>query len=150
MRRAAAAILALAALAAPGCSGPLGPFAGGRLRGVVQETSPPDWSFTHDVMIVQLETRPEDPWSVNLGCVEHAGALYVGTDHPERERWVENVLADPRVRLRVGDRIWERRAVRVTDTDEWTLAGLALFRKYDLTYEEGETEHGWLFRLDPP
>jgi hypothetical protein len=144
----ATALAAAASLSA--CAGPLGPFAGGRLAGSVVTEASSDWSFTRDVKIVQLETRPDRPWSVNLGCVDWNGALYVGTEDPS-DRWVRNIEADPRVRLRIGERIWERRAVRVTDPNEWTGAGLALFRKYDLHYEAGETEeHGWLFRLDPP
>jgi hypothetical protein len=139
---AAALALLLAA-----CGGPLGPVAGGRLRG---EPAPPpsDWSYTRDVLLVQLETRPERPWSVTLGCIDYQGALYVGSPDPERDRWVAHVTRDPRVRLRVEGRIYELQARRVTDPAEWAAAGRLLYEKYDLRQEAGR-EPGWLFRLDP-
>ena len=78
-RAIAVALLCGLALA---CGGPLGPLPGGRLKGM--ETTQPveDWSFTHEVMLVQLETRPADPYSVTLGCIDHEGAIYVGSDDP--------------------------------------------------------------------
>lgn len=142
--RALSAALVLGLVA---CGGPLGPFAGGRLRG---EPAAPrsDWSFTHDILLVQLETHPERPWSVTLGCIDHDGALYVGSPDPESDRWVAYVTRDPRVRLRVEGRVYELRAVRVTDPAEWATAGRRLYEKYDLEVEPGH-EPGWLFRLDP-
>jgi hypothetical protein len=130
------------------CGGPLGPLPGGRLKG--PETTEPvsDWSFAQDVMLVQLETRPTDPWSVTLGCIDHEGALYVGSNDPS-DRWVQHVVADPRVRLRVDGTIHPRIAVKVTEPSEWMIAGRKLFEKYDLAYD-ADHEPGWLFRLDPP
>ena len=136
----------LCAALALACASPLGPFPGGRLSGEAAP-APQDWAFTRDVMIVQLETRPERPYSVNVGCIDYDGALYVGSPDPESSRWVANLVLDPEVRLRVGDRVYDLRAARVTG-DEWVLAGRALYEKYDLSLEPGK-EPGWLFRLDP-
>ena len=128
--------------------GPLGPFPGGELSGTIASEAVSDWSFAHDVMIVQLETRPERPYSVNLGCIDYGEAIYVGTSNPETSRWVSHLEADPRVRLRVGDTVYPLRAERVTDTTEYNAAGLRFFRKYDLDYDPEESA-GVLFRLDP-
>jgi len=130
------------------CGGPLGPLPGGRLAGTEATQPVDDWSFAHEVLLVQLETRPAAPYSVTLGCIDHAGAIYVGADEPS-DRWVKHVVDDPRVRLRVGDTIYPRIAVKVTDPSEWLLVGRALFQKYDLEYP-ADHEPGWLFRLDPP
>jgi len=130
------------------CGGPLGPFRGGRLAGPERLQPAEDWSFTSEVMLVQLETRPDAPWSVTLGCIDHEGALYVGADDPS-DRWVHHVVADPRVRVRVQGKVYPRIAVKVTDPVEWMVVGKRLFAKYDLSYAP-DHEPGWLFRLDPP
>lgn len=130
------------------CGGPLGPLPGGRLKGAEATQPVEDWSFAREVMLVQLETRPVDAYSVTLGCIDHDGAIYVGSDDPS-DRWVRHVVADPRVRLRVGDTIYPRVAVKVTEESEWIVVGRKLFEKYDLEYD-ADHEPGWLFRLDPP
>jgi hypothetical protein len=147
-RAAALRVGALLGAALLGCSGPLGPIAGGRLSGELATAPVDDWSFTREVMIVQLETRPRDPYSVNVGCVDYAGAVYVGSPDPLSSRWVANLVEDPDVRLRVDGRIYELRAVRVTDPGEWALAGRRFYDKYDLHPKPGR-DPGWLFRLEP-
>jgi hypothetical protein len=141
-------VLTCAVALALGCGGPLGPFAGGRLHGTEVTEPVTDFSFAADVMLVQLEVRPERPWSVTLGCIDHEGAIYVGSDDPG-DRWVQYVVADPRVRLRIGDKIYPRVAVKVEQESEWVIVGKKLFDKYDLQYEP-DHDPGWLFRLDPP
>ena len=42
---------------------------------------PDGWTFTNEVDTVQLETRPGDPYSVNIWCVAIEGALYVRGSH---------------------------------------------------------------------
>ena len=55
-----------------GC-GPFVLLPGGRLDGSPAPT-PSNWSSTSEVDTVQLETRPEDPYSVNIWDeVRHAG-----------------------------------------------------------------------------
>ena len=145
VQRLAIALLGALALA---CGGPLGPLPGGRLKGTEATQPVEDWSFTREIMLVQLEARPADPYSVTLGCIDHDGALYVGSDDPS-DRWVQYVDADPRVRVRVDGTLHPRNAVKVTDPSEWMVAGRKLFEKYDLDYDP-DHEPGWLFRLDPP
>jgi len=51
-----------------GCSEPFIVFAGGELSG--ETAAPPDdWSALRDEETFQLETRPEDPYSVNIWAV---------------------------------------------------------------------------------
>ena len=143
-------VLALAVLLT--ACGPLGPFAGGRLRGDVHSGPSPNWAFTQDIETIQLETNPEDPHSVNTWCGDYQGALYVptslilGTDEPSEREWVKNALADPRVRLRIDGVIHELRAVRVEDPQELEGAKARLMAKYD----EEVTDHSneaWIFRM---
>jgi len=143
-------LLALAIFAL--ACGPIGPIPGGRLSGPV-ENAPADWGFASDVGTIQLETRPDDPHSVNTWCGVVDGALYVptslirGTDEPSEREWVANALADPRVRIRVGDSVYQARAVRVDDPTEREAARAALIAKYDVE-PDPHSEAAWVFRME--
>lgn len=142
----------LALAGAMGC-GPMGPIPGGRLGGSV-EPAPDSWAFTADVETVQLETRPDDPHSVNAWCGAWSGSLYLptslilGVDDPAEREWVQNVLADPRVRIRINGKVYERRAVRVEDPAEREGARRALLEKYEVEADP-HADAAWVFRLDP-
>ena len=146
-----AAALCGAALA--GC-GPIGPIPGGRLSGEPGDPSISDWGFVAGHEQAQLETRPADPHSVNVWLVGLGEHLYVptsmilGTRDPTRRSWAAHVAEDPDVRVRIAGRIYERRAVRVHDAEEYGRARSALEAKYDL--DEPDPERiVWIFRLDP-
>lgn len=148
--RAAAGLLTLALVA--GCSfiEPLGPFAGGRLAGEVVSEPVADWSFTDDVRTIKLETRPDDPYSVTTWVLHRDGHLYVPCGEPEQRTWVANVKADPRVRLKIAGRIYERRALRVTGPDELRAAFDRLAEKYELDpLMAAGMATAWIFRMEP-
>jgi hypothetical protein len=138
-----------------GC-GPLGPLAGGRLDGPVHAQPVDDWSFTSSHETVQIETNPAAPHSVNTWCVGLGARLYVptsmirGPKNPSERDWVVNVAADPRLRIRIGDEVYERVAVRVTEPSEYDTARAALEEKYELDPAERDPEREiWIFRLEP-
>lgn len=112
---AAAGGLAMAAVtvAARFSDGPIGPFPGGALSGTVDVDRHPDWRAVGST--VELEIRPDDPWSLRTYAIPYERELYVPSFQAERRRWVAVALADPRVRVRLGDRLFERRLERVTD-----------------------------------
>jgi hypothetical protein len=109
-------LVLLCLLALAGCEGPTALFPGGALAGPVAPV-PDGFEFARDAGTVQLETRPEDPYSVNIACSVVGGALYVSAGD-NRAQWVENMEADPRVRMRIKGDIYELRAERVTDAAE--------------------------------
>lgn len=113
-----------------GCGGPFLMFPGGALRGEVATEPVEDWSFVDDAF-VDIEFRPENPYSVELNYVVKDGRLYV--DPSEGRRWLAYLRADPRVRVRFGDTIYERRAVLVEDAAEL----------------EGFDPTRFVYRLDP-
>jgi hypothetical protein len=142
--------------------GPVALIAGGPLRGDVISRSVDDWSFTDSVAEVQLETRDGWlPYSVTTWCISHAGNLYIPSRNAAGKRWVANVVRDARVRVRIGDSVYERRAVRVTDpTESDPLMSLLLEKYLGIEVEEGgpirepagEGEARaeiWMFRMDP-
>jgi len=102
-------LLGLATLLAA-CGGPVAFLPGGELAGEVVETPVEDWSFV-SASTVHLETRPEDPYSVELNYVVREGRLYI--DAAEGRRWHDHLRADPRVRVRFHGKVYPLRAVLV-------------------------------------
>jgi hypothetical protein len=93
-----------------GCGGPFLIFPGGRLSGEVVTDPVTDWSFADD-RFVDLETRPGDPYSVELNYIVKDGKLYL--DPKEGRRWLTYIRDDPRVRVRFGAKVYPVRAVLV-------------------------------------
>ncbi len=107
--------LVLVAIVAAGCNGPLPFLAGGRLEGEpAAAQADRDWAFAGEYGTAQLETRPEEPYSVNLAYTILDGQLYVNAGDTETQ-WVKNMTVNPLVRLRVDGAIYDLRADRVTD-----------------------------------
>ena len=147
-------VFLLASLLLVGACGPIGPIPGGALRGPVHEGEAPDWAFVADVENVQLESRPDDPYSVNVWCGEVDGRLYVptslilGPDDPNERSWVRNVIESPDVRLRIDGTVYELRAVRVDDQAERERVRSALLAKYEVE-ADAHAEQAWIFRMEP-
>ncbi len=164
-RRLAAVLPALlAAVLTAGCGpqGPMGVFPGGPLSGTSVDGPVLDWAFTAEHALVAIETRGR--WldhSVTVVCAAHGGHLYLPSRNAQTKRWVQNVLRDPRVRIGVGDEVYEGRAVRVTESEPGNPVERAFLRKYyGLEVEEvrflyespapgDDRAEVWLFRIDP-
>ena len=146
--RARALLLALT-LAAPiaGCGRPFALLPGGALKGRAVAV-PESWSFTDDVKTVQLETLPADPYSVNIWVIAVGENLYVHAG-ANRSTWVENLEADPHVRLRVNESIYELEATRVEAQAEFDLFSDAYERKYGRRPRNENVAEAYLFRLRP-
>jgi hypothetical protein len=129
-----------------GCSEPFIVFAGGELSGDVGQP-PEDWSELRDEETFQLETRPHDPYSVNVWAVGIGPNAYVGTG-PGGTRWSQHIEEDPRVRLRVGETVYPLLARSVTDHDERTAVAHAYAEKYDMDRDENWLKDALVFRLD--
>lgn len=112
---------------------------GTRLAGDVS-ASPASWSFLNDEAIaeVHLETRPwyGIPFSVTTVVTEDSGnpylpSLYSGAmEFPGSKYWNKVVAANPRVRLRVNNTLYEMAIYPVTDPAEFQRAFAALGKKY--------------------
>lgn len=140
--------LAIVALLVAGC-GPIGPFPGGRLRGEVVVDPVTDWSFTDEHTTIAVETRPSFPHSVTTICFVHEGNLYVPSLDPRGKKWPYYLLENPNVRLKIGDKVYPGRAVRVTDLDVQTVRASAS-KKYPQLAEQGDAlPEVWLYRIDP-
>lgn len=148
MRKNVAIALILAmALALTACTGPFAWFAGGALEGKVAAT-PESWVFTDEVDTVQFETRPSDPYSVNIWATAVGPYLYVHAG-ATRATWVEHMEKDPRVRIKIEETIYELDAVRVEDQDEFDRFSKAYEAKYGWAPRNGSVVEAYLFRLAP-
>jgi hypothetical protein len=142
---AARLLLLLTLVLAAGCDGPFVILPGGALEGSTTAT-PESWSFTDEVNTVQLETRPADPYSVNIWVIALGDNLYVHAGD-NRATWVENMETDPSVRLRIDGSIYELLAARVEDQQEFDRFSDAYERKYGRRPGNENVAEAYLFRL---
>ena len=139
-----------------GC-GSLGPIPVGALDGAVGPSVVTDWFFAEGVEIAQLETRPDDPHSVNTWWGSVDGNLYVptsmilGPKDPTGRSWVAHLSEDDRVRIRLGDQVFERRALRLPYGGyEYEKARRAIEARYHIAVADRDRERTvWVYRLDP-
>jgi hypothetical protein len=140
--------MGLILLAIAGCE-PMGPLSGHELSGT--PTPPPDdWSSVGAVATVQLQTRPADPYSVNVWGVAIGRDYYIASGRGENSSWVHHIADDPAVTLRIGDALYALRAVRVLDSAELARVRAAYTAKYDMESQDGDPDEAWVFRLDRP
>jgi len=108
------------------------------LTGEVATTPVADWSFTDQIPNVKLQTNTwyGIPHSVNINCVSYKGQLYLdsfyaaGMTYPHGRSWNENVARDPHVRIKVGDKLYDRTLVLVTDPAEQAAVDDLKMKKY--------------------
>ena len=130
--------------AAVGCNGPILVLPGGQLEGEVSPT-PKNWSSTEN-QTVQLETRPGDPYSVNIVCTVIDGSLYIYAGDTETQ-WVKNIEVNPAVRLRMKGVLYDLRAERVMDPAEISRFGQAWMSQSFFRRDPTEPDRVWLYRL---
>ena len=131
-----------------GCNGPLPFLSGGALEGIAQP-APGSWALDDDFAVVQLETNPEEPYSVNIAYTQIDGALFINAGDTET-RWVKHINANPMVRLRRGSTIYEARAERVTDPGQIGTFGDAWTSHSMFHRDPRKLDPVWIYRLVAP
>ena len=117
---------------------------GTRLGGHLAAEQDTDWSFRtagRMQIIVETATWYGIPHSVTTTSWIHDGDLYVPCNDCATKRWPKNVARNPNVRLRVGDEIYERRAVKVERDEQRRQAFAALT-------DRSMPPQRWLFRME--
>lgn len=142
-----AALLCAALFAAAACSGPVFLLPGGALQGETK-AAPADWAFSDAVETVQLETRPADPYSVNIWVTALGPKLYVHAG-ANRAEWVGHMEADPKVRLRISGALYELSAARVTAQEEFDAFADVYEKKYGSRPRNENAGEAYLFALTP-
>lgn len=126
------------------------------LTGEVVTTPVSDWSFTDTYQTIFVETRSWYglPHSVTVTCTAYDGHLYLtstyrpGLEFPHDRLWNKNVLRDPRVRLKIGTRLFPATLALVTDAAEKDAVLTAKARKYP-RLPAGDPSRVHLFRVEP-
>ncbi len=131
-----------------GCGGPLAMIPGGKLSGTLQPV-PTDWAFSDEFEDVQLETRPSDPYSVNIWGVADGARFYIASGRGLESTWAKHIEADSNVRLRVGENVYELRAVRTDDPQDRVRFLAGAKKKYDgFEPDEDQAAAAVLYRLE--
>jgi hypothetical protein len=130
------------------CSGPLANFPGGQLSGQLAEpgTVPADWSAVGEYGFFELETRPSDPYSVNIAYTVVGGALYAYAGATETQ-WVKNMKNNPLVIVGLDGTLYPLRATRVTLPSEIQEFGTAWTSQNSFHRDPKDSEEVWLYRL---
>jgi hypothetical protein len=106
------------------------------LTGDLVTTPVTDWSFVDQVPNIKLQTRSSFllPHSVTINCLAYNGQFYVSSTHPAGapRSWNANVMRDPHVRIKIGDKLYDRTLVLVTDPAEKEAVVQAREKKYKL------------------
>jgi hypothetical protein len=154
-------VVALAALliGARFADGPLAILAGGPFRSGELVAGPePDWSFLRDVQEVQFQLL-EPPRSRTTWVLVHEGKAYIPSGYMTTwwgkiwKQWPHEAEKDPRILLRVGGKLYERRLVRVQDGAAVAPLLAELSRKYaggrPIPPDAVTSDYLWLFELAP-
>ncbi len=128
------------------CSEPFIAIPGGELAGEALEP-PVEWTDVPGT--IQLEARPEDPYSINIWSVGIGPDLYVATS-ADGTTWTEFLAADNRVRVRLHDHIYTLLAAEVRDAGERERVAMAYADKYEVDPGDGWVVEGMIIRLDRP
>ncbi len=126
------------------CGGPLSMIPGGELSGDVK-SAPLTWATVPDT--IQVETRPSDPYSINIWSVGLDEHLYIATG-ADGTTWTEFFATDANVRVRIIDSLYELKADLVSSSDERDTVSSAYVEKYELDPEDNWLQTGMIFRLD--
>ncbi len=138
-------LIILILLFTTGCD--LIPFSSGQLEGTL--TPPPsDWSEVAKADVIQLETQPNDPYSVKLWVIGEGPDLYVHAG-ANRANWVEHIDVDPNVRLLIGEALYELQAQRVETQSEFDAFADVYELKYGNRPRNENVGEAYLFRLRP-
>ena len=139
--------------------GPIEIIAGGPFKtGQLVSGAEPDWSFVHDVKEVQFQLL-EPPRSRTTWILDHEGKAYIPSGYMTSwwgklwKQWPHEAEKDPRIILRIGDSLYERRLVRVQDGPVVAPLLAELGRKYlggrEVPMEAVTSGYLWIFELAP-
>lgn len=90
---------------------------GTSLSGSYVDDADIDWSFLapRTLIYVQTNTWYGIPHSVTTISFTDDGVLYVPCGNCDSKRWPKNVASDPNVVVKVGEDLYPRKAVLITD-----------------------------------
>ena len=129
------------------------------LNGELVTTPMTDWSFIDSIREIQVRTRTSYliPHTINTDVARVGGQVYLYSIYtnpdrfPEEMFWHRNVVRDPRVRMKIGDRLFDMRVYHLTDPSQVKVVRQAFIIKYysDLPPDkERPPDRGVFFRIE--
>ena len=147
-------LLVIVAFAARWHDGPLGPFPGGAMTGEVVDAPVPDWGALLPANAdlgehIEVQVSPDAPRAVTTSYIVRNGKLYVFALLGARKSWPAFALANDRVIVRYGGKLYPLRAVRVTDPAELAPLAVQLEEIEPGATANADTLPTWYFRMEP-
>jgi hypothetical protein len=131
-----------------------GPFTSGELVTGAE----PDWSFVRDVQEVEFQLL-EPPRSRTTWILDHEGKAYIPCGYMTTwwgkiwKQWPHEAEKDPRILLRIGGALYERRLVRIEEGPLVAPLLAQLSQKYtggnEIPMEAVTSGYLWLYELAP-
>tara|TARA_A100001037_G_scaffold269058_1_gene262961 strand:+ start:1117 stop:1590 length:474 start_codon:yes stop_codon:yes gene_type:complete len=140
------ALVSLFLILIAGCDEPFTVLAGAELSGT-EAPAPQDWSETDKFETMQLETRPTQPYSINLWAASSGENIYIATGE-RGTNWTDYIQENSQVRLRANQTIYRLHASPVIDPVERNKVSLAFAKKYDLDMEDHWVMEAKIYRLN--
>lgn len=139
--------------------GPLAIVAGGPFdSGELYDGPEPDWSFLRDYATVEFQLL-DPPRSRTTWIMERDNRIFIVSGYMNTwygklwKHWPAEAEADGRIVLRVGDTLYERRMVRITEGEVIPTVLEELSRKYvggaPIPVSEVTSGSIWMFELVP-
>jgi hypothetical protein len=118
------------------------------LKGEPVTNAATDWSFTDKIKLIKIQTQTPFllPHSVTIWCAVYNGNLYV-TSYRGR-LWVEDIIGDPHVRLKIADQVFDRTLSVVSDPSEKAAVLQAKGKKYP-EWKVPPVSVATVFRVNP-
>ena len=115
-----------------------------------------DWSFTNEIKEILVETRTPYlfPHSITTYCGVYEGKFYLfsayydGGEFPYARRWNQNVIRDPRVRLKISGDIYQQNLSFVDEESAKVPIHNAFVDKYS-NWQSPGIENVHIFVVEP-
>jgi hypothetical protein len=127
------------------------------LAGTKVEGPVSGWSFTDqfEEIFIQTNTPYAIPHSVTGYCAVYNGELYLfsayygGGTFPDARRWNQNVMRDPRVRLKIGSNLYDQTLAYIEDQALRAAVHESFINKYPQWNSPG-LENVHIFQVQQP
>jgi hypothetical protein len=92
--------------------------------------------------------KPSNPCSVNVWAAGMGSVVYLHAG-ANRTTWVEHLEADPHLRMRVGEDLYDLRAERVASQEGFDRFAAAHDAEYGVRPRNENADEVYLLRLEP-
>lgn len=128
---------------------PIGVVSGRGLTGE-EVAYPQDWTFSNDHNLIAVESRIHNPHSVTVICWIANGKLHIPARNGAEKDWPSYVLADNRVRIKVGEKVYPATLRRVSDDEVKGLIARGAEKYPRFAQATADALAGiWVFEVNP-